>query len=222
MGKRAGPRADGGVRIEDGTHGQRMAVQKARAERRDGWSAAKRRAFLDTLAATCNIRAAARAVSMSVSGAYQLAYRDAQFRAEWRAALGLAYHRLEQEMLERALIGEARMQDAVDRADSAEAALDLLSRHPMRTAETLYRNHRAQALDWAGEARDDGSAAVAAIEARIAAVRRAVLRQPAAAPPADADPAGAAAAPDGPAGGGDGGDGGDGTGGGSAGGEAGA
>jgi hypothetical protein len=177
MGKRAAPRADGGVRFEEATQGQRMVVQKARAVRRDGWTAAKRRAFLDALAATCNVRASVRAVSMSLSGAYQLAYRDAQFRAEWRAAIGLAYHRLEQEMLERALIGEARMQDAVDRADSAEAALDILSRHPLRVAETLYRNHRGQALDWAADGRDDGSAAVAAIEARIAAVRRAVMRR---------------------------------------------
>lgn len=176
MAGKAKPRADGGVRMDGIAHGQRLAVQKGRATRKDGWTEAKRTAFLETLAATCNIKAAARSVRMSVAGAYALAYRDAGFRAAWRGAVGLAFTRLEMEMLHRALVGEDRMQDALANAASAEAALDLMSRHPMRLAETLWRGHRAAAADWAGEARDDGSAAVAAIEARIAAIRHAVLR----------------------------------------------
>ena len=175
MGKRAGPPADGGVRPDSITYGERMAVQTGRKPRRNGWTMERRAAFIRVLGETCNVRAAVRAAGMSVSSAYYLAYRDAAFRSAWRDAIGMAYHRLETEMLERALIGEEKMRGALAEAATETAALELLSRHPMRVAETLYRGHRAKAVDWAGDS-DDGEDAVAAIEARIAIVRRRVLR----------------------------------------------
>lgn len=175
MSKRAGPPAEGGVRLETVTYGQRMAVQTGRKPRRNGWTMERRTEFIRVLGETCNVRAAVRAAGMSVSSAYYLAYRDAAFRSAWRDAVGFAYHRLELEMLERALIGEERMRGALAEAATHTAALELLSRHPMRVAETLYRGHRAKAVDWAVDT-DDGEDAVAAIEARIATVRKRVVR----------------------------------------------
>lgn len=68
-----------------------------------GFSEAKRAAFLDTLRATCNVTAAARAAGVSRTGAYRQYHADAALRADWEAALveGRVH-------LEMALIGAAR------------------------------------------------------------------------------------------------------------------
>lgn len=84
--------------------GSRRSLQRA-AVRKDGWTKARRKAFLDTLAATCNVGKACEEAGMSVAGAYALRRRDAAFGDLWREALALGYERLESALLERVLEG---------------------------------------------------------------------------------------------------------------------
>ena len=62
----------------------RLQVRKAA---KGGWTPAKRAAFLEHLAATCNIAASARAVGMAPRGAHALKKRDAVFAADWAGAI---------------------------------------------------------------------------------------------------------------------------------------
>ncbi len=55
--------------------------------RRDGWTACRRRQFLEDLMAGVNVRQAAARAGLSREGAYRLRRRDAQFAAQWDEAL---------------------------------------------------------------------------------------------------------------------------------------
>lgn len=86
-----------------GKAGGRLQVRKPA---RGGWTPAKRAAFLEHLAGTCNVAASARAVGMAPRGAHALKARDAVFAADWAAAIEAAYETLEARLLAYAL-GEA-------------------------------------------------------------------------------------------------------------------
>lgn len=73
-----------------------------RRRRTGGWTQARRRQFLDALAATCNVSEAAAETGMSLGGAYTLRRRDPEFRVAWAAALECGYARLEAMLLARA------------------------------------------------------------------------------------------------------------------------
>lgn len=75
--------------------------------RRDGWTDARRKIFLDVLAATGSVGHAERSAGMSKGCARGLRRRDARFGELWEEALALAYRRLEEELLAVAL-GQAR------------------------------------------------------------------------------------------------------------------
>jgi hypothetical protein len=78
--------------------------------RQDGWTPQKQRAFIETLADTGSVTAAAGAVGMSPSGAYRLRRRtDARaFDAAWEAALGRFMDQLIPAAMDRALNGTVR------------------------------------------------------------------------------------------------------------------
>ncbi len=59
-----------------------------RRTRTDGWTLARRKGFIDALAKTGNVRAAAEAVGMSAQTAYRLRKRDSGFAAAWDATCG--------------------------------------------------------------------------------------------------------------------------------------
>lgn len=82
-----------------------------------GWTAARRRAFLDHLSQHCNVAAACRAVGMDSSSAYHLRRRDAGFAAQWREALEVNYERLEAALLRYSI-------DSLGSDDAAEGAED--------------------------------------------------------------------------------------------------
>ena len=63
------------------------ATIRLQRERADRFTRAKRARFLAELRATCNVRAAARAVQVSSSGAYQAYHADAGLRAAWDVAI---------------------------------------------------------------------------------------------------------------------------------------
>lgn len=83
-----------------GSNGVRI---QRRAQRKDGWTKAKREAFLAVLARTCNATMAAKAVGKAEATARDLRRRDGRFAELWREALDTGYERLEGELLARAL-----------------------------------------------------------------------------------------------------------------------
>ncbi len=116
-----------------------------------GWTAARRKIFLDHLAATCNIQASADMVGMSRFGLYQLRQRDENFAHQYRTALTTGYDRLEAELLRKAI---ATVDGVVGDPDAAIAApmtvdqaMRLLERYRATCTESatkrLPRNSRA-------------------------------------------------------------------------------
>ena len=106
-----------------GKAGGRLQVRKAA---KGGWTPAKRAAFLEHLAATCNIAASARAVGMAPRGAHALKARDAVFAADWEGAIEAAYETLEVRLLAYALgevEGEAEAESEAEADGDAEAEL---------------------------------------------------------------------------------------------------
>lgn len=61
---------------------------------RNGWTVARRKLFLDTLAATCNVLHSATVAGMTDSGARQLKKRDGEFARLWAEALEEGRERL--------------------------------------------------------------------------------------------------------------------------------
>lgn len=94
------------------------------------WTKKKRDAFLDHLAGTCNVRAAAAAAGMTPPSVYHLRRKDEAFGEEWEKALHVGYEMLETELLGHVLAGGG---DTIERADGSkiivEQALRLLGLH---------------------------------------------------------------------------------------------
>ena len=82
--------------------GKSRALQ-VRPVRKDGWTAARRRMFLDHLSASCNVRASARAAGMGEHSAYALRRRDPEFAAGWQAAIEAGYDNLRAALIARAM-----------------------------------------------------------------------------------------------------------------------
>lgn len=99
---------------------------------------ARREAFLEHLAATCNVMASAEATGVSVSAAYANRMNDADFREAWSAALEQGYARLEAALIERAARGDTKPnvrggktvtgRDAPEEVDW-DKAMELLKHH---------------------------------------------------------------------------------------------
>ena len=114
--------------------------QVRRQAKRD-WTKAKEKAFLGTLAETCNVRVAAEAAGMSVCGAYLRRKKVAAFRAGWAEAIATAYQRLELVMLDRALNGTEKI---VVRKDGSE---ERMREYPNQIALHLLKMHRDSAVE---------------------------------------------------------------------------
>lgn len=112
-------------------------VRTYRAKR---WTAGKRTAFLEALAATANVTASAEAAGMSRVQVYRIRRHDPGFRAAWREALCEGYEALEIVLLERALHGVERpvfyggKQVGMTREFNDSVALQLLARHRAEVA----------------------------------------------------------------------------------------
>lgn len=92
---------EGIIRAADG-----RALQ-LRAERKDGWTRAKRNAFLDHLAATANVERSCAAVGRDPSGVFKLRRRDPDFAEQWDRALDTSRARLHGMLIERSMGGPA-------------------------------------------------------------------------------------------------------------------
>lgn len=105
-----------------------------------GWSEAKTRSFIDTLASSCNVTKSAAAADMSISAVYRRRAQDASFRAAWGQALGIGYAQLEMMMLERALHGVERI------IDLKNGETRVMRDYCDRTALALLKMHRDSAV----------------------------------------------------------------------------
>lgn len=76
--------------------------------RHDGWTDERQRRFIEALADTGSVKAAAHRVNMTPEGAYLLRRhaQGASFRQAWEAALALGVQQLEDIAMERALYGQ--------------------------------------------------------------------------------------------------------------------
>ncbi len=72
------------------------------------WTAKKKAAFLDHLAATCNVKESAAAIGVDPGSVYALRRHDAAFLADWHDALEAGYAMLETQLIGHALAGGGR------------------------------------------------------------------------------------------------------------------
>ncbi|WP_156350129.1 hypothetical protein [Sphingomonas sp. Leaf20] len=162
-----------------GKAGGRLQVRKAA---RGGWTPAKRAAFLEHLAGTCNIAASARAVGMAPRGAHALKARDAVFAADWAAAIEAAYETLEARLLAYALgeaEGEAEAEAArvADRVADGDAAAESRGAHfdPRVAVQALGFRRRDAAAG--GRGPSCKRATIAEVEAALVARLDAIARR---------------------------------------------
>lgn len=85
-----------------------------RAPRKGGWTLEKRTAFLDHLAATCNVSLSVKAVGMTDKGVRELRKRDPVFAQLWTDALEAGYDVLKTELLREAIGGSIENPASVD------------------------------------------------------------------------------------------------------------
>ncbi|HEX8485407.1 hypothetical protein [Sphingomonas sp.] len=88
--------------VDDAGLGELAGDQAGEHGPRVQWSPERKAAFLDHLAATCNVSASAAVVGVPATAIYPLRRRDADFAAAWGEALISGY-----EMLETQLVGHA-------------------------------------------------------------------------------------------------------------------
>lgn len=159
------------------------ATKVIRARRGKRWNNRDEAAFLEELAATCNVRAAAARVGFSTTAVYLRRRKDPGFAAEWAGAIDQGYAELEALLVEKAtcsLRGEALPAPAADEEEPR------LARAPMTVAEALnlLRLHRAEARggrpqDYrAREKAPDMDAVRARILKKVAAIKAARKKPP--------------------------------------------
>jgi hypothetical protein len=158
---------------------RRLKIQRdrqgaqVRAVRKDGWTAQRRKTFMETLAATCNVSEAARAAGMNLSSAYYQKRRDPGFAREWAQALSVGYAELEALLLRQALFGTEEEELVLD-AEGMVKSRKLKRGHPNAVAVRLLVQHRREAVERRAEEeadRPDGEDAVKRLRAALEKVR---------------------------------------------------
>ncbi|QKR98746.1 hypothetical protein F9288_03130 [Sphingomonas sp. CL5.1] len=136
------------------------------------WPAADREAFLDHLAATCNVKTAAAAGGVTGQTALRWRRHDPDFAQAWSEALALGYEMLETRLVGHALAGErggtlAGDDDGALPPVAVELALKLLTYH--RNAPG--KPHRRTGPKRAYAEKDDSDRAILAKLAQIEKAR---------------------------------------------------
>lgn len=124
-----------------------VGMKKPRRQKRSprDWSKEKASEFLTVLAETCNVTLACRESGVSMGAVYRRRKTDAGFRASWLEAIGLAYQRLELELLERAFNGVEKL---VTRRDGSE---ERMREYSNQLGLALLKMHRDTAIEAATE-----------------------------------------------------------------------
>jgi hypothetical protein len=120
---------------------------QVRKKRCGGWTAAKKKRFLEALAATCNVRRACASVKMSDRGAYAERARDPEFREDWQTTLESARGVLQTMLIERSGRG-SRAPAAED--DEDETPFDDPATMDTRLALILLKQHQGGDTRWRG------------------------------------------------------------------------
>lgn len=150
------------------------ATAQLRAVRKDGWTTARRRKFMETLAATCNVTEAARVAKKSSSSAYEQKRRDPAFAREWAQALSIGYAELEALLLRQTLFG-SEQEDILLDSDGAVKSRKIRRGVPLQVGVRLLLAHRnTVAALRAEEMRDrpDGEDALARMRRVLEEVRQ--------------------------------------------------
>ncbi|OYY90503.1 MAG: hypothetical protein B7Y45_07770 [Sphingomonas sp. 28-66-16] len=107
------------------------------------WTAQKKAAFLDHLAATCNVKASAAVIGVDPISVYALRRHDPAFLAAWQEALEAGYAMLETQLVGHALSGGGRTiangATALTGPIDVDLALRLLAAHRTRSADRPRR-----------------------------------------------------------------------------------
>lgn len=137
----------GGVETAiEANRGRPVQVKKAK---KNGFTKPRRKAFLTTLAATCNVSRAIAASGKAGTSVYRARRRDPEFAAQWQAALEVGYARLEAALVRRALEvvdGFAVIEDeeTVGKMTVAQA-IDVMDRHRKSVAAGAAKTVRTTA-----------------------------------------------------------------------------
>lgn len=115
-----------------------------KAVRKNGWTPTRRKAFMETLAATCNVSEAARVAGKTVSSAYYQRRRDPAFARDWNQALSVGYAELEALLLRQLLFG-SEQEDLVLDGEGAVKSRKIRRGHPHVVAVRLLLAHRETA-----------------------------------------------------------------------------
>lgn len=134
-----------------GDEEKRIRRVRKRADRKEGWTEAKKDQFIEVLEATCNIAAALRAVGMSRSGLTKLRARDGAFRATMADSRRRAYVDLEFFTLGKIMDG------TVKTVTKADGSVETVHEYPLHLALQLLRLHRDVADSVAAEEAPDGA-----------------------------------------------------------------
>ncbi|RIA37857.1 hypothetical protein DFR49_3746 [Hephaestia caeni] len=165
--------------------GSRNRAVQIRNRRRDGFTVQARQTFLDTLAATCNVTASARATGLRVATFYWQRKRDPGFALAWQEALTIGYERLEAALLQYAIarIGTDRIDptaaDAAAISDSVVTALEnrTVSIAELQFALALLNRHEAGAQGRAALRKGTKRASAAETDAALTRKLDALARQ---------------------------------------------
>jgi hypothetical protein len=134
------------------------------AVRHDGWTDKRRTIFLETLARTANVTAAAAAAGKAKATAYALRKREADFAAQWDDAIASAMDELEAVAYDRATNGVPKV---IVRTQGEPVTIVEYSDRLLMFM--LSRRRPALAAHAAAEVESD-EATCAAVEARVSAI----------------------------------------------------
>lgn len=159
--------------------GDAEGVRPRRRRRPRRWNKRRRQRFLDHLAESCNVSAAARAADMDRSSAYDLKDRDPAFARRWGAALEQAHGALEWRLLEVSNEGSVRTEMSLDVKTREPTQIKLVHSYPLTVALRLFLSHRAEVAAFRGaEAASEEDMAVAArVRAHMDEVRGRLIAQ---------------------------------------------
>ena len=160
--------------------GGAAGVQPPRRRRRSSraWTKRRRTRFLDALAESCNVSAAARAAGMDRSSAYDLKDRDPEFQRGWGKALEQAHGALEWDLLRDAKEGSVRTEMTIDPETGKPIKIKVTHNPDHRLGIRLYLSHKAEvaAFRVAAAVDQDRQAVAARVQARMEAVRALLLK----------------------------------------------
>lgn len=165
--------ADRSLVVQRGAGGEN-SIPQMRAVRKDGWTAERRKQFLERLAVTCNVSESARTVGMNLSSAYYQKRRDPGFARDWNRALCVGYEELEALLLRQSLFGTEEEEILLD-AEGAVKSRKIKRGHPTAVAVRLLGAHDKQVQETRreeAEGRPDGEDAVERLRTALAEVRR--------------------------------------------------